>query len=161
RLYRALVEDQHIAIGASSGSNTDGIGGGSASLAATPAEGVSLEQLETAMDAVVAQYLRDGPTDAELARAKSQLEAAAVYARDSQYSLAYIYGSSLAEGQSIDEIVTWPHKVEAVTRDDVIAIMRETFDTDKSVTGYLLPASGSTTATGNAPPPQNDTGAVH
>lgn len=161
RLYRALVEDQHIAIGASADANTDGLGGGSASLDATPAEGVSLETLEAAMDQVVAQFLRDGPTDDELARAKSRLEAAAIYARDSQYSLAYIYGSSLAEGQSLDQIVTWPHLVESVTRDDVMAIARTTLDKDASVTGYLLPQSGSTTATGAAPPPQAETGPVH
>ncbi|HWA00337.1 MAG TPA: pitrilysin family protein [Caulobacterales bacterium] len=162
RLYRALVEDQHIAIGASADADADGLAGGSAGLSATPAEGVSLERLEAAMDAVVAQFLREGPSDAELARAKSRLEAAAIYARDSQESLAYIYGSSLAEGQTIDQIVTWPHLIESVTREDIVAILRTTLDADASVTGYLLPASGSTTATGNAAPASTqDSGPVH
>ena len=160
RLYRALVEGQHIAVSASASSDTDGLAGGSVSLDATPAEGVSLENLETAMDQVVQQFVHDGPTDEELARAKSNLEAAAVYARDGQESLAYIYGSSLAEGESLDSIVTWPHQIDAVTKDDVMAIVRSTISADASVTGYLLPANGSTTATGVAPPQQQQGGQV-
>lgn len=140
RLYRALVEDQRIAVGAGAGSNTSGLGGGSVSVSATPAEGVSLETLEAAVDEVIATFLRDGPTDAELARAKSSLAAAAVYARDSQESLANIYGASLAQGESIDDVVNWATDIEAVTRDDVMAIVRATLDANASVTGWLLPA---------------------
>src|SRR5262249_60732050 len=88
RLYRALVEDQRLAVSAGASANTDGIGGGSVSVGATPAEGVSPERLEAAVDAVIAQFLHDGPTDAELTRAKSQLAAAAIYAQDSQEALA-------------------------------------------------------------------------
>jgi zinc protease len=102
-------------------------------------EGVSLEQVEAAMDAVVAAFLRDGPTDEELARSKSRLSAAAVYARDSQESLAYIYGSSLAEGETIDQIVSWPDQIEAVTREEAHAIARASLNLDASVTGWLLP----------------------
>ncbi len=139
RLYRALVEEQRIAVSAGASANTAGIGGGSVSVYATPVEGVSLEQVEAAIDAVIAQYLRDGPTEAELARAKSSLAAAAVYSRDSQESLANIYGSSLAQGESIDDVVNWPRDIEAVTREEALTIARETLVLDASVTGLLLP----------------------
>ncbi len=139
RLYRALVEERRLAVGAGAGANTSGRGGGSVSVYATPADGVSLEDLEAAVDEVIAQYLRDGPSEAELARSKSQLSAAAVYARDSQESLANIYGSSLAEGQTLDEIVTWPDAIEAVTREEAMAMARQTLDIGASVTGWLLP----------------------
>ncbi len=118
RLYRALVEDQRLAVGAGAGANTSGLGGGSVTIAATPAEGVSLERLEAAIDAVIADYLRDGPTDAELGRAKSSLAASAIYARDSQESLANIYGASIAQGESIEDVVTWGDDIERVTRDE-------------------------------------------
>jgi zinc protease len=139
RLYRALVEERRLAVGAGAGANTSGRGGGSVSVYATPADGVALEELEAAVDEVIAQYLRDGPSEAELARSKSQLSAAAVYARDSQESLANIYGSSLAEGQTLDEIVTWPDSIEALTREEVMAMARQTLDIGASVTGWLLP----------------------
>jgi zinc protease len=138
-LYRALVEDQHIAVGAGASADTAGRGGGNVTLYATPAEGVSVEAVEAAMDEVVARFLRDGPSDGEFARAKSRLAAAAIYARDSQESLAYIYGSSLAEGETLDAIVSWPDLIEAVTREEAMAIARETLDINASVTGLLLP----------------------
>jgi zinc protease len=143
RLYRELVERRRIAVGASAGGDTSGLGGGSVWVSATPAEGVSLETLETAVDEVIAAYLRDGPTDAELARAKSSLSAAAVYARDSQESLANIYGASLAQGESIDDVVNWGDDIEAVTRDEALTMARTTLDLNSSVTGWLMPPEGA------------------
>jgi zinc protease len=139
RLYRALVEEQRIAVSAAASANTSGLGGGSVSVYATPVEGVSLERVEAAVDRVIADFLRNGPTDAELARAKSSLSAAAVYARDSQESLANIYGSSLAQGESIDDVVTWGDDIAAVTREEALTMARQTLDLDASVTGWLLP----------------------
>jgi zinc protease len=138
RLYRALVEEQRIAVSAAAGANSSGLGGGSVSVGATPVEGVSLETLEAAIDEVITAFLRDGPTDAELARAKSSLSASAIYARDSQESLANIYGSSLAQGESIDDVVTWADDIDAVTREEVVAIARATLDSNASVTGWLM-----------------------
>ncbi len=139
RLYRALVEEQRIAVSAGAGSNTSGLGGGSISVAATPVEGVSLETLEAAIDAVIATYLRDGPNAAELARAKSSMSASAIYARDSQESLANLYGSSLAQGESIEDVVTWADDIAAVTREEAMAMASATLRIDASVTGWLMP----------------------
>jgi zinc protease len=142
RLYRALVEDQRIAVSAGARSSTSGLGGGSVSVWATPAEDVSLETLEAAVDEVIATFLREGPTEVELARAKASLSAAAVYARDSQESLANIYGASLATGESIDDVVTWGDDIEAVTLDEALEMARATLDINASVTGWLLPEEG-------------------
>ena len=140
RLYRTLVEGRGLAVGASAGANTSGLGGGQVSISAVPAEGVAIEALEAAVDEVIATFLRDGPTEAELARAKSSLAAAAVYARDSQEGLANMYGSSLAQGETIDQIVAWPELIEQVTREEAIAAARAALDIGASVTGWLLPA---------------------
>lgn len=142
RLYRTLVEERRLAVTAGASANTSGLGGGTVTISATPAEGVTLETLEAAVDEVIAAYLRDGPTDAELTRAKSSLAAAAIYARDSQESLANIYGASLAQGESIDDVVTWGDDIEAVTRDEAMAVVRATLDINASVTGWLLPEEG-------------------
>ncbi len=142
RLYRALVEDQRIAVAASASSNSSGLGGGNVSVSATPVEGVSLERIEAAMDAVIAAYLREGPTDAELARARSSLAAAAIYARDSQENMANMYGASLAQGESVDDVINWGDDIERVTREEVMAMARATFVLDASVTGWLVPEAG-------------------
>jgi zinc protease len=141
RLYRALVEEQRLAVSAGASGRTSGLAGGDVSLWATPAEGVSLERLETAMDEVIAAFLADGPTEQELVRARSNLAAAAIYARDSQTTLANIYGASLAMGESIADVVNWPEDIEAVTRDEVIEIARATLVANSSVTGHLLPSA--------------------
>lgn len=138
RLYRALVDQRGIAVSVGAGAQTSGIGGGVVSLGALPAEGVSLETLEAAIDEVIVTYLAEGPTDAELARAKSSLSAAAIYSRDSQSNLANIFGSSLAQGESIEDVVTWPAQIDAVTREEVIDIARRTLVIGDSVTGWLL-----------------------
>jgi zinc protease len=139
RLYRALVEERAIAVGAGANAQTSGLGGGMVSIGATPAEGVSLETLEAAADEVIATFLRDGPTDAELARAKSSLSAAAVYARDSQANLANIYGASLAQGESVDDVVNWANDIAAVTREETLTEARRALALDQSVTGWLMP----------------------
>lgn len=138
RLYRTLVEERGIAVGAGASAQLGGIGGGVVSFGAMPAEGVSLEALEAAVDEVVAQFLRDGPTEAEIARAKSTLSAAAIYARDSQVGMANMFGASLAQGESIDDIVNWPTNIAAVTREEALAMARRTLVIEDSVTGWLM-----------------------
>ena len=63
----------------------------------------------------------------------------AVYSRDSQESLANIYGASLAQGESIDDVVNWSTDIEAVTREEAVAMVRQTLDINASVTGLLIP----------------------
>ena len=59
---------------------------------------------EDEVDQVIARFLRDGPTEAELTRAKSQLAAAAIYAQDSQEALANMYGSGLVRGEKLERV---------------------------------------------------------
>jgi zinc protease len=139
RLYRILVEERGLAVTAGASSQTSGLGGGAVSIGATPADGVTPERLEAAIDEIVAEFLRDGPTEAELTRAKSSLAAAAIYARDSQQGLANMFGASLAQGENIDDIVRWPDDIAAVTRDEALAMARQTLDINRSVTGWLMP----------------------
>jgi zinc protease len=138
RLYRELVERRHLAVAAGASANTSGLGGGGVSVSATPAEGVTLDALEVAVDEVIAAFLHDGPTDGEFARAKSSLAASAIYARDSQEGLANLYGSSLAQGESVDDIVAWANNIEAVTREEAMTMARATLRIDASVTGWLM-----------------------
>ncbi|MGE0044986.1 MAG: M16 family metallopeptidase, partial [Hyphomonadaceae bacterium] len=139
RLYRRLVEERGLAVSAGASADTAGLGGGSVTLFATPSAGVTLEQVEAAIDEVVAEFLRDGPTEAELARARNNIAAAAIYARDSQESLAFWYGSSLAEGETLEQILAWPEQIRAVTREEALDAARRTLILGNSVTGWLMP----------------------
>jgi zinc protease len=113
------------------------------SVAATPKPGTSLTQVEAAMDAVIAEIVEKGVTAEELDRARNRLVADAVYAQDSQSSLARWYGASLATGLTIEQIKTWPDRLRAVTAEDVKNAARQVLDKRRSVTGYLIRQAGS------------------
>lgn len=139
RLYRTLVEDKKIAVSAGASANASGIAGGTVFFSATPADGVTLEQLESAMDVVIADFLKDGPTAEEVERAKANLSAAAIYARDNQETLANIFGASVTQGETIDRIVSWGDDIMKVTPEQVRDIANRTLKIEASVTGLLLP----------------------
>ncbi len=143
RFYRALVVSQALAASAGSWYSGDGLDYGRVGLYASPRAGQTLAQIETAMDEVIADVLRNGVTQEEVTRAKSNLIADAIYARDNQQSLAQAYGSGLTTGESVEDVTTFPDRVEEVTIKEVNAAAQLVFDQPGSVTGYLLPENGS------------------
>ena len=85
-----------------------------------PAPGVTLEALDKALDEEVDGVSSNAPPpDADLERAKTRLVADAVYAQDNQTTLARWYGAALATGESLDDIRTWPARIDAVTAEQV------------------------------------------
>jgi zinc protease len=107
---------------------------------ATPAPGVALEELDEAIDRVLRRFGEEPIDAAHLQRAKTRLIADAIYAQDSQSSLARWYGESLATGLAIEDIVAWPDRMERVTAADVQNAARKWLDRRRAVTGFLLPA---------------------
>jgi len=117
-LYKALVLDQKIAISAGSYYQSGALDQGRFGIYATPRPGVSLETLEAAVDQVVADFLKDGVSPEILARAQRSMVADAVYAQDSQTTLARIFGSALTTGSTIEDVKSWPARIMAVTSED-------------------------------------------
>jgi zinc protease len=143
RLYQSLVEQQKLAIDASSFAWTDLHDQGPAVISASPSPGVSMEDLEAAVMAEVQKALDDGFTEAEVVRARNKLAAQAIYARDSQSTMANIFGSTLAEGGTVEEILSYPDDIRAITPEEAIAAVRQVFAPDRHyIEAYLLPAEG-------------------
>jgi zinc protease len=138
RLYQTLVVDKGLAVNA--GTNYDGtaVDATRLSVYATPKPGTTLPQLETAIDAVLADIVETGVTAEELERAKNRMIADAVYANDNQRMMAQWYGSSLATGATVDQVRTWPDRMRAVTAEAVHDAARRWLDKRRSVTGYLI-----------------------
>lgn len=103
-----------------------------------PAEGVSLEEAEQALDDTLAQFLKDGVDAAQLDRIKMQLRASQIYERDDVQRLARRYGSGLTQGLGIEDIQAWPDILEAVSEADILVAARQVLDRDRAVTGYLM-----------------------
>jgi zinc protease len=143
RLYQKLVVDSGIAVSAGATYYGTALDATRLGLYATPKPGTSLTQVEEAIDAVIAEIIEKGVTQEELERSRNRLIADAVYAQDSQSSLARWYGASLTTGLTIEQIRSWPTRLNAVTVDDVKKAAREVLDKRRSVTGYLIKPSGS------------------
>jgi zinc protease len=75
--------------------------------------------------------------------AKTRLVAETVYSSDSQSSLARIYGSALAIGETIEEVRRWPIDIEAVTQERLKSAAEYWLTPARSVTGYLTKAQDS------------------
>jgi zinc protease len=143
RLYQKLVVDSGIAVSAGATYYGTALDATRLGVYATPKPGTSLTQVEAAIDAVIAEIIEKGITQEELERSRARLIADAVYAQDSQSSLARWYGASLTTGLTIEQIRSWPTRLNAVTVDDVKKAAREVLDKRRSVTGYLIKPSGS------------------
>lgn len=106
---------------------------------ATPVPGVELADLEAALDEVLAKFLADGPDEGELARIKTRIRAAEIYAQDSAQGRARAYGQALAIGLSVQDVQDWPDILMSVTAEDVVQAARLVLDRRKAVTGWLVP----------------------
>ncbi|MEX0306280.1 MAG: M16 family metallopeptidase [Ruegeria sp.] len=107
-------------------------------LIVVPAEGVSLQEAEDAMDQAVADFIAEGINEEDLGRIKMQLRAAQTYARDNVDGIGNRYGRALTSGLTVEDVQTWPDILQAVTGDDIIAAAREVLQPETSVTGWLM-----------------------
>ncbi|TVQ33945.1 MAG: insulinase family protein [Geminicoccaceae bacterium] len=137
RLYRELVVEKGLAASAGAFYRGTSYDETAFRLFAMPRQGVALEDLEAAMDAVLQEALDGGVTELEVERAKRRMVAEAVYARDSLSGAARIIGSALTAGLSVDDIELWPERVEAMTVEAVNTAARAVLRPERSVTGWL------------------------
>ncbi|MBZ0128249.1 MAG: insulinase family protein [Rhodobacteraceae bacterium] len=107
-------------------------------LVVVPAEGISLQQAEAAMDKVLAEFLDSGIDADHLDRLKAQILAAEIYAEDSVQGIARRYGEALTSGLGVEDVAEWPSVLHSVTGDDIMRAARALFDRRQSVTGWLM-----------------------
>ncbi|MGB1540152.1 MAG: M16 family metallopeptidase, partial [Rickettsiales bacterium] len=138
-LYRKLVIEQKVATGASASYYGMKLGPATFSVDVIPADGVSMEVLEAAVDGVIREFVQNGPAEDELARAKTEAKASVIYVRDGLQSLAYIIGQLKMIGLDEAFLNDWPKRIEAVTTDQVRQAAQMLFKPERSVTGWLMP----------------------
>lgn len=140
RLYQELVVKRGIAdstysyyLGTSYDDTAFGISG-------RPRGKATLAEVEAAIDAEIVKIAEKGISDAELAKAKNRFIKSIIFARDSQTSMARLYGSTLATGGSVEDILQWPDRIRSVTPEAVQSVAKKYLDLDRSTAGYLLPS---------------------
>jgi len=138
RLYRALVVDRHVAINAGGYYQGSALDDTSFGVYALPQPGTAFPAVESAIDDVIADLVKNGVSAEELDRVKTRMIADAVYAQDNQAALARWYGTALATGQTVKDVQGWPDLIRSVTADEVRNAARKWLQPRRSVTGYLV-----------------------
>ena len=136
-LARALEFDQKVATYTEASYDGVSLDQTTFGLAVVPADGVSLDEVEKAMDAVLDQFLKTGVDAAEFARIKAQVKAEQIYSADNTQGLAHRYGMALASGLTVQDVQAWPDVLQAVTAEEVMAEAKKVLDRRQAVTGWL------------------------
>ncbi|HEX2859898.1 MAG TPA: pitrilysin family protein [Alphaproteobacteria bacterium] len=138
RLYQQLVVKQGLADGANA--NYDPTGGSESSLdvSVSPRTGVTLDKIDAAVLAVVADVLKSGVTEAELKRAKTNLMADEIYSLDNADNIMYRLGSWLMSGGTVKNFDAWQPVLKAITVADVNAAAHKYLVRSESTMGVLV-----------------------
>jgi zinc protease len=143
RLERALVQGkgQEGRIADSAGASNGLLGRGPQlfRLSGVPAEGKTTQQVAQALRQQVALVAKEGVSDAELSRVKTQWVASETYKLDSVFSQAQELGSNWVQGLPLDASARLIAQLRTVTAAEVQAVAANYFGDDQLTTATLLP----------------------
>jgi zinc protease len=147
RLERALVQGQanggqRIADSAGASYGLMGRGPQLFTLSAVPAAGVSTEATGAALQAEVARIAREGISEAELRRVKTQWTAGEVYKLDSVFNQARELGSYWVNGMDLATGDRLMAQLNGVTAAQVQAVAGRYFSDEQLTTAVLVPDPG-------------------
>lgn len=154
RLDRALTQgSDRVADSAGAGNGLWGRGPQVFTLDGVPASGKTAEQVEAALRAEVAKVARDGVTEAELSRVKTQWIAGEVYKLDSVMNQARELGSYWIQGLPLDSGERLIERLRGITAEQVKAVAARYFGNDQLTVGVLRPQPVDPNRKPRTPPP--------
>jgi zinc protease len=140
RLPRALTQGSNrVADSASASNGLLGRGPQLFTLYGVPAPGRTATEVEAALREQVAKVARDGVSEAELNRVKTQWIASEVYKLDSVMNQGRELGSYWAQGQPLDAGERLIARLRTVTASQVQAVAARYFGDDALTVAHLLP----------------------
>lgn len=140
RLERALTQGRdRVADSAGASNGLMGRGPQLFVLDGIPAKGKSAAEVEAALRAQVARVAREGVTEAELQRVKTQWVASEVYKLDSLFNQARELGTYWAQGLPLDTGEQLLARLRGVTAEQVRAVAQRYFSDDQLTAAVLLP----------------------
>lgn len=138
RLYQSLVVEQKLAVEVGVQYSPQARYFTDFMIYAIPADGVDMDVMERAIENQLQKFLQDGVTQEDFERAKNNLAAQVIYAKDDFQTGARLVGMALASGQSLADFEQWPQKISAATPDQVITAAKFIMNDTRHVTGLLL-----------------------
>jgi len=142
RLYKSLVVDKGLALNAGAYYSPGALDIATFGFYATPRKGVSVADLEAAIEGEIRKVLEEGLTSEEVERAKRHMRAEAVFERDSLDGPARIVGAALVVGETLEDVQAWPERIGAVTLKEVNDAAHFVLHDETAATGVLLPDEG-------------------
>lgn len=144
RLERALVQGEAskgVRVADSAGASYGLMGRGPQLfyLTGVPAKGVASEAVIAALKAEVARIAKDGVTEQELKRVKTQWTASEVYKLDSVFNQARELGSYWSLGMGTDAGEQLMAQLNKVTAAQVQSVAQRLFSDERLTTAVLLP----------------------
>lgn len=139
QLYRELVIEQKLATAASASYSSLSRGPAEFTIAVTPAAGISQQQVELAVNAVLHRARTTLMSKPDMERVKTLLKAQAVYAQDGLQQIAYYVAYLRALDLPLDYYTQWSDKVDAVMASQIRSAARAVFRPEQSVTATLKP----------------------
>ena len=140
RLERALVQgDDRVADSAGAYNGLMGRGPQLFMLEGVPAPGKTAAQVEKALRDQVARIAREGVTETELNRVKTQWVASEVYKLDSIFNQARELGSYWMQDLPLDAGEQLITRLRAITADQVKSVAARYFGDDQLTVAVLLP----------------------
>jgi zinc protease len=138
-MAQKLQLEQKIAVGTDAWYDSVTFDPDSFGIYAMPRPGVSLEELEKAVDAVIAQFMVEGVDSEHLARLKTQVAAEDIYKLDDRDGVARSYGEALTAGLTIEDVQSWSAVLQSVTEQEIMAAAAKVLVMTQSVTALMLP----------------------
>lgn len=140
RLDRALTQGpDRVADSVGASNSLFGRGPSLFHLTGVPAVGKTAEQVEAALREQVARVARDGVSESEMARVKTQWVAGRVYERDSVFNQANELGRYWVQGLPIDSGDRLIDRLRGVSAAQVQAVATRYFGDDQLTVGTLVP----------------------
>lgn len=154
RLDRALTQGEgRIADSAGASNGLWGRGPQLFVLDGVPVKGKTAEQVESALREQVARIARDGISDVELNRVKTQWVAGEIYKLDSVFNQARSLGSYWALGLPSDAGERLVTRLRSVSADQVKAVAARYFGDDQLTVAFLRPQPLDPNRKPRTPPP--------
>ncbi len=140
RMYKSLVLEQKIAVEAGSYFIGSLLDSGKLQIYGVPANGVTHEKLESAIQVLIDDIKKNGVTKEEISRVLEQALAEQVYALDDQNTLLRTAGAAIMTGipaQKAFDTSDWA----ALTPDDIKRVANTYLKLENSVTAIMLPGA--------------------
>ncbi len=137
-LGEALQFEQQVAVFTSAGYGGLSLDDTSFGLSVVPAAGVTLSEVEQAMDDAIAAFMNAPIDPDDMTRIRNQLRASEIYAKDNTQGLARRYGAALTQGLTIQDVQDWPDVLQAVTEQDIKAAAAKVLNKNQAVTGWVV-----------------------